>query len=272
MDNYEKYQRAREERKRQQERRRRRKLVIVVLLLAVLIAGLVLWKSGRLIKPRKAASPISAPSSEAAVQTQPTAPTELETEPVQETEPAPEEDDDWMLVLVNRNNPLPEGFTVELKALQNEQFVDDRIYPELQKMFDDARDLGYSPLINESFRSHERQQEIMDAHIASYESSGYSHEDAVASAETEVAIPGTSEHELGLALDITTVGDIDPTSLWSWLAENSWKYGFILRYPEEKTDITGITYEPWHFRYVGKKAAEEIYSSGVCLEEYLTNR
>lgn len=276
MDNYEKYQQARRERKRQQLKRKRRRIVAVVLLLGIAIALFALWRADRLPFGKQNAAP-AAPVTEASLQapTETVPPTEAPTteevtEPVTETEPVPEAD--WRLVLVNRNNPLPENFEITLKELRNSQFVDERIYPELQQMFDDARAAGYSPLINESFRSHERQQEIMDSHIANYEASGYSHDDAVTAAETEVAIPGTSEHELGLALDITTEGDIDPTGLWYWLKENSWKYGFILRYPEEKTDITGITYEPWHFRYVGKEAAKEIYDSGVCLEEYLENQ
>lgn len=276
MDNYEKYQQARRERKRQQLKRKRRRIVTVVLLLGIAIALFALWRADRLPFGKQNAAP-AAPVTEVSLQapTETVPPTEAPTteevtEPVTETEPVPEAD--WRLVLVNRNNPLPENFEITLKELRNSQFVDERIYPELQQMFDDARAAGYSPLINESFRSHERQQEIMDSHIANYEASGYSHDDAVTAAETEVAIPGTSEHELGLALDITTEGDIDPTGLWYWLKENSWKYGFILRYPEEKTDITGITYEPWHFRYVGKEAAKAIYDSGVCLEEYLENQ
>ena len=92
-----------------------------------------------------------------------------------------------------------------------------------------------------------------------------------------VARPGTSEHELGLAVDI-----ID-TQLWDlveeqenlpaqqWLMENSWKYGFIFRYPKDKIEITGIIYEPWHYRYVGKELAAEIHESGLTLEEYLAN-
>lgn len=86
-------------------------------------------------------------------------------------------------------------------------------------------------------------------------------------AEQWVARPGTSEHQLGLAVDINgAVYDI-----YLWLEENSWKYGFIFRYPAYKTDLTGVAGEVWHYRYVGKEAAQEIYEQGVCLEEYLEN-
>ena len=93
-------------------------------------------------------------------------------------------------------------------------------------------------------------------------------------AKTWVAYPGTSEHQIGLAVDITSEDKIkqSPEVVWEWLKENSYKYGFILRYTEEKMELTGISPEPWHYRYVGKKAAKEIYEQGVCLEEYLENK
>ncbi|MCB6367700.1 M15 family metallopeptidase, partial [Intestinibacillus massiliensis] len=90
-----------------------------------------------------------------------------------------------------------------------------------------------------------------------------------------VAVPGTSEHQLGLAVDLVSLSNQnlnhsqENTALQKWLMKNSWKYGFILRYPSDKSSITGIGYEPWHYRYVGKKAAKAIYEQGVCLEEYL---
>ena len=94
-------------------------------------------------------------------------------------------------------------------------------------------------------------------------------------AGTVVAVPGTSEHELDLAFDLVddSYRNLDDaqeeTPVQKWLMENSWEYGFILRYPNSKSDVTGIIYEPWHYRYVGKHIAKEIYNSGLCLEEYL---
>ena len=183
--------------------------------------------------------------------------------------PSPVQDDDWKLILVNADHPLPEDFTVTLKELRYGHQVDERIYPELQQMFDDARAAGIFPLINESFRTRDRQQEIMDKYIAGYEAEGMSHEEAVNKAHQIVAIPGTSEHELGLALDIIAEYDSDSSATWSWLKENCWRYGFILRYPADKVDITGISFEPWHFRYVGTQAAKDIMEQGLCLEEYI---
>ena len=104
---------------------------------------------------------------------------------------------------------------------------------------------------------------------------GYSKKDAKAKAATSVARPGTSEHQLGLAVDIvdkshqTLDAAQEDTPVQQWLLENSWKYGFILRYPNQKSNLTGIIYEPWHYRYVGQAAAQEIHERGICLEEYL---
>ena len=194
-------------------------------------------------------------------------------DPVQE-EDAVQEDggDDWKLILVNADHPLPEDYSVKLKELRNDQWVDERIYPELQQMFDDARAEGIYPLINESYRTAERQQEILDSYIASYEAEGLSREEAEEQALSLVAVPGTSEHQLGLALDIIVEYEEDSTQTWQWLKDNCWRYGFILRYPEDKSEITGIDYEPWHFRYVGAEAAKQIMEQGITLEEYLEEK
>ena len=98
---------------------------------------------------------------------------------------------------------------------------------------------------------------------------GYSEENARTEVGKVVAVPSTSEHQLRLAVDIVDIENQEKTAVQKWLMENSWRYGFILRYPNDKSDITGIVYEPWHYRYVGKEAAKEIYDLDVCLEEYL---
>lgn len=181
------------------------------------------------------------------------------------------EDSDWQLILVNRQNPIPSDYHVELTELKNNQAVDSRIYPDLQQMFDDARAAGILPHITSSYRTSDKQQQLMEEKIADYQAEGYSPSKAKELAEEWVALPGTSEHEIGLAVDISTEDSSiqDASIVWEWLLENSYKYGFIRRYPEDKTDITGIIHEPWHFRYVGKEAAKEIYEQDLCLEEYL---
>lgn len=179
----------------------------------------------------------------------------------------------WQLLLVNRWNPIPEGYTPELTELWNGESVDSRIYSDLQEMFDDARAEGLEPYVNAGYRTNEVQQSLMDEEVEDYISQGYSEAEARKMAEQWVAVPGTSEHQMGLAVDISMNdnGSQGAADVWQWLMENSYKYGFILRYPEDKAEITGIAYEPWHYRYVGKETAEEIYRRGVCLEEYLGN-
>lgn len=179
---------------------------------------------------------------------------------------------DWQLTLVNNDTPICENCSVILTALDNGQAVDCRIYPQLQKMFDDARSQGIYPTITSSFRTAEDQQDILESKYEHYQKIGYSDKKAKAYAEEWVAMPGTSEHELGLCVDIAS-GDSRVTNqeVWDWLAKNSYKYGFIERYTAEKQDITGIIPEEWHYRYVGEKAAKEMYENDLCLEEYLQN-
>lgn len=180
------------------------------------------------------------------------------------------EDNGWNLILVNRNSYIPDDYKVELTELSNGEKVDSRIYPELQEMFNDARAQGYGLFVREGYRTQEEQQQLLDEKIEAYENEGKSKSEAKKLAEQWVAIPGTSEHQLGIAVDInadTTKSSND--DVYSWLAENAHKYGFIKRYPSDKTDITGVINEPWHYRYVGKEAALEIYSQGMCLEEYI---
>lgn len=175
----------------------------------------------------------------------------------------------WNLMLVNSRYRIPDDYSVELIRLSNEEQVDSRIYPDLQEMFDDARGAGYSLFVRAGYRSEEDQEDLMEDKIEAYRQEGYSQREAEHEAEKWVAKPGTSEHELGLAVDINAEGQTDGNRLYQWLAEHSWKYGFILRYPAEKEEITGIDYEPWHFRYVGKQAAKEMYEQDLCLEEYV---
>ena len=180
------------------------------------------------------------------------------------------EDNGWNLILVNRDSYIPDDYQVELTELSNGKKVDSRIYPELQEMFNDARAQGYGLFVKEGYRTQEEQQQLMDEKIEAYENEGKSKSEAKKLAEQWVAIPGTSGHKLGIAVDInadTTKSSSD--DVYNWLAENAHTYGFIKRYPSNKTDITGVINEPWHYRYVGKEAASKIYSQGICLEEYI---
>lgn len=183
----------------------------------------------------------------------------------------------WNLILVNKWNTMPENYVPTVTQLKNGQAIDERAYPDLQDMMDACQAEGLNPVICSSYRTMEKQKELFNNKINQYLSYGYSQEKAEEAAGELVAVPGTSEHQLGLALDIVDISyqvldeKQENTAVQKWLMNNSWKYGFILRYPTDKSDITGISYEPWHYRYVGKEAAKEIYDAQICLEEYLNN-
>lgn len=195
---------------------------------------------------------------------------------VQRSQTPSETGADWNLLLVNGDNPLPEDFQVpELTQLKNGHAVDSRIYPALQQMVDDARAAGLSPLICSSYRTQEKQQTLFDQQVQKYLARGCSQEEARQEAARWVALPGTSEHQSGLAVDIVDTANQnlnqqqEDTPVQQWLMTHCADYGFILRYPTDKGEETGIGYEPWHYRYVGTEAAREIMGQGLCLEEYL---
>lgn len=182
----------------------------------------------------------------------------------------PDDEEAWCLILVNQEHFVPDDYEVELVELSNGQCVDRRIYPALQEMFDTARSEGVYPVVASGYRTAKKQQSLMDEKIAAYAAEGYTQQEAREKAEICVAKVGTSEHQLGICVDINADG-VHSTGeqVYKWLDKNGYRFGFIKRYPEDKTEITGIINEPWHYRYVGKKAAAEIHRSGVCLEEYL---
>lgn len=186
-----------------------------------------------------------------------------------------ETDKNWMLLLINAQNVLPDNFMPKTEQVENGHMVDARIVSDLQDMLDGCRAAGLSPLICSSYRTYEMQAALFNDKITRLIEEGYSPEAAKEKASTVVAMPGTSEHETGLALDLVDQNNqnLDETQEYTpvqqWLFNHSWEYGFILRYPNDKSDITGIIYEPWHYRYVGKEATQAIHETGLCLEEYL---
>lgn len=180
------------------------------------------------------------------------------------------EDNGWNLILVNRDNYIPDDYKVELTELSNGQKVDSRIYTKLQEMFDEARKEGLGLFVAAGYRTWEKQQELLDEKIREYENEGKTKKEAEKLAKEWVAVPGTSEHQLGIAVDINAdTGISTRDEVYGWLSKNSYKYGFIQRYPADKKDITGVINEPWHYRYVGEKAAEKMHFQGICLEEYI---
>ncbi len=177
--------------------------------------------------------------------------------------------ENWNLILVNKWNKIPDNYNVELVEVPGGEKVDKRIYEPLMQMLNDAKESNWNkePIVVAGYRTNEKQTELYEERIEGYKKDGYSEKEAITEAEKWVSVPGYSEHQIGLAVDINGA----TYDLYFWLQENSYKYGFIFRYPGNKTDITGISEEVWHYRYVGKEVAKEIYDKGICLEEYLEN-
>lgn len=194
-------------------------------------------------------------------------------------EPVPDPKKDsrpWNLVLVNPWNFLPESVEIPLEWSYYDCRVDARCLDALNRMLDDCSAAGLTPIVCSSYRTWDTQTSLFNGTVDTYMYAyGMSYEEAKAAAAMETAWPGTSEHQLGLAVDIVDVNyqllnDAQAdTPVQQWLMANCWKYGFILRYPADKVAQTGIIYEPWHYRYVGEEYAQAIYESGLCLEEWL---
>ena len=179
--------------------------------------------------------------------------------------------DDWQIRLVNRDNPLPDDFTVELENLDASRKFDKRAIEPLKQMICDMRDQGIKNIWAQStYRSIEYQKGLYEKSINKYLKQGKSQEEAQKLTDEYINRPGTSEHHLGLAVDFNNVDEgFENTKAYKWLLENASDYGFILRYPKEKENITGIEYEPWHWRYVGLEHAKKMKEQNLCLEEYV---
>ena len=195
-----------------------------------------------------------------------------------------------LLMLLNNYNELPENYVWDLVYWSNGQAVDNAIlnksdfsiqavdrsaYEPLKAMFKAAEEAGVPLNFYSGYRSIVRQNRNFNNYVNSFIDVGFSREEAISRTNTEIAYPGTSEHNVGLAIDILAKGSTDltenfeKTPHFKWLMENAENYGFVLRYPKEKTKITEIIYEPWHYRYVGVEHAKKMNQLGLCLEEYI---
>lgn len=176
------------------------------------------------------------------------------------------------LILVNANNRLPDTYEVDLMNYDGVR-INSIIYQPLKKMIQDAREKeGLNLWLSSVYRSVDLQSELFQDEVNSKLSLGYSQKKAEELAAQEVARPRYSEHNTGLAVDFNGVrNDFKETAEYRWLCDNSYKYGFVLRYPEDKKNLTGIIFEPWHFRFLGVDVATKMKSSGMCFEEYVSN-
>lgn len=178
----------------------------------------------------------------------------------------------WNLIVVNMEREIPEGYDPETKEILDSGYeLDARVTPHYEEMYRAGKKDGVTLTPFSGHRSYERQRinynNLTETYMARY---GLDRKAAAKKAATVILPPGTSEHNIGLAMDIcNTYDSFANTAEYAWLMENAYKYGFILRYPKEKEDVTGIVYEPWHWRYVGVEYAKKIKDSGLCLEEYL---
>lgn len=203
------------------------------------------------------------------------APPASDTDPVPEL-PEPVREPDWRLTLVNEANPLPEDYEPDTAEADNGYLFDIRAVEPLRALLQAGREAGLDLVVTSGWRSWAYQEQLFEDKVARVMSeTGLARAAAEALAADEVARPGTSEHQLGLAVDLVDASYqvLDEaqasTPAQQWLMAHCWEYGFILRYPAEKQDITGIIYEPWHYRYVGRDHAQAIRQSGQCLEEFL---
>lgn len=190
-------------------------------------------------------------------------------------------DRDAYLILVNPDNPVGKDYKpddleplVDTRSDRSKRYM--RLYAakSLEAFLKEARANGCKDVtVTSAYRSYDSQKEIFDGDVARLIEKGYSKEEAIAIERKDTAYPGESEHQTGLAVDMHNLSSAQlkfkDTFEAQWLAENAWKFGFILRYLPGKEDITTYTYEPWHFRYVGRYHAQRIYEMGMCLEEYI---
>lgn len=186
----------------------------------------------------------------------------------------------WALTLVNSSHPLPEDFNPATRSIKgyDQRPFDIRAADQLEAMLSAAEKDGAPLYLVSCYRSIRRQANLFERKVQHYTKQGLARKDAEAAAEKVVARPGTSEHNLGLAADIVSANwyeghtdlsqDFENTDAFLWLQNHAAEYGFVLRYPKGKADMTGVSYEPWHYRYVGKTAAQEMTTEGICLEEY----
>ena len=184
---------------------------------------------------------------------------------------------DWRLILVNKQHPIPDDYELKLGSIstpRGRMKCDRRIISDLNKMFEDAKEEGINLGVCSPYRPSSRQDYLFDKKVKKYIKQGNSYMDAYYLTAQAVTIPGASEHEIGLALDI--VSDkysglnegFGASDAGIWLEKHCTEYGFVIRYPLGKESITGIEFEPWHFRYVGKKAAKVMKEQNLCLEEF----
>lgn len=182
------------------------------------------------------------------------------------------DDDNWELILLDTENKLPDGYEPQLApAVPNSgESLDKRVQPYYEQMYNAAKKEGVLLTPYSGYRSYATQSRLYTNKVNSYKSQGLSNYEAEKKAAKVCMLPGCSENNLGIAMDIcNTNEDFNLTEQYAWLSEHAAEYGFIERYPSDKTEQTGVEASPWHWRFVGVENAQKMVESGQCLEEYL---
>lgn len=179
--------------------------------------------------------------------------------------------DDWRLTLANYENLLPENFTVKVSNIDNTRQFDSRAIGELNDMMNAMKKDGVTNVwVQSAYRSVARQKELYDNSVKKYLQQGKTQEEAEKLTDEYINKPGSSDHNLGLAVDFNYVDNkFEKLDGFKWLKKNAENYGFVLRYPKDKEDITKIAYESWHWRYVGVEHAKKMNDLNMCLEKYI---
>ena len=246
------YRQSREDAQRKKYVRLSRLVVVLTLLCVALMVLLAVFLSLNLSHGKSAAS---------------------EAEGVEQAVAQTGDESGWQLMLVNKTHLVPTDFTVDLIGFEDVR-VDYRIADALTEMVAAAEKDGVTLTVCAGFLTVSEQKALFDKKVESYEALGYSAQAGKLNAEKYLQSPGASEHHTGLAVDfgVSEETALDQsfadTPAYRWLMENAAAYGFIERYPQGKSDITGVAWEPWHFRFVGKANAKAVTSLGICLEEF----
>lgn len=248
------------------KKRRKRRIKKLRLLIVVIFVVILLFIIGK-IKTKKQEN-IVPENEELATNYENEVPAQnlVETE-----EKKPNKIDDWRLILVNHDHALPENFSPELTSIDKIRKFDSRAIDELKQMMNQMKKDGITNVwVQSAYRSVDKQEDVFERRVKEYMRQGKTREEAEEFVLQTINKPGTSEHNLGLAVDFNYVDyDFDQTAGFKWLKENAENYGFVLRYAKEKESITKVDYEPWHWRFVGKEHAAQMNERNMCLEEYV---
>lgn len=187
----------------------------------------------------------------------------------------PKDTDSGLLMLVNAEYRIPDGFDPDKVMFEDTYYLmREEAAENIEIMLDDMEnELGEAPMVVSTYRTYQKQIDLFNTDYNGKLAQGLSPEEAMKQTRRYVALPGASEHHTALAIDLSNDGTLEEdfidTEAGKWIKKNCYKYGFVVRYPKAKEKITGIGYEPWHIRYVGRPHSDIMYANNWCLEEYI---